>query len=170
MSQVQMAGTTMATNSGVLTATGAETVIDHTVAIQTCINGASHIVPIGVDEATPTTDVNTGETFVPLAASEGCYFVYMTNSTLGYFVAQGTVHKLAGTTGADEDFVGENILPQYPSIPDGYCPFAIQMIKNDSGGSAWTFGATDWTTVNGVIQDILTMPDVPQDMTTASLA
>ena len=171
MPHVQMAGGTFATTAGLLTAAGTETVYDTTVTLNYCINGIQYAKTAVTDGTCPTTDIVTGATFATVAACKGCYFVWMINAAGTVAVAQGSIRGLQGTTGANEDFVDENLLPQFPAIPDAYCPFAIQMVKNDSGGGDFVFGnddaTNDWEDVNDLIHDILTMPDKPVDMTTA---
>lgn len=172
MPQVQMSGATLATTAGLLTAVGAETVYDLTAAIEYCINGIHYTKASDADGTTPTTDVD-GDAFTALGANEGCYFVWMLGNDpaddAGVDIIQGPIGSLVSGAGADLDFQDDNTLPQMPLIPDTHCPFALQLVKRDSTGAAWTFGTSNWnaTGITDLIHDILTMPDKPLDMTTA---
>jgi len=167
----KMAGGTFATNTGLLTATGAETFFDTTVAIDYCVKGRAGRKAATTDGASPTTDANTGDAFTALAASQGCWFVWCLQLDGTVKVAQGEIRNLVadGTNDNDADFEHDNAIPPYPTVPADCCPFAIQLVKNAEDGSAWIFGTDDWnqTGLNDLIEDILTMPDRIIDLTTA---
>lgn len=149
-------------NTGLLTATGAETVYDTTIIIHYSIDGVIYRKAAVTDGTTPTTDLITGAAFVDLDADETCYFLWQLNKDGTVGVSQGPI--VAG----DPD---QNIpLKEYPAIPavkDGYVPFALQRVHVDGTGSAWTFGTDNWnaTGVYDIIENLATLPSRP--MTTA---
>lgn len=157
-------GIDMCFTSGALTAAGAETVYDTTVAIVYCINGKLYSKSAVSDGTTPTTDANTGSAFTALAASKTCCFVWLLNSSGTVKVAQGGVEDLNS-----DDTYKDGQIPQFPPIPDGYVPFAYQVVKNKSTGSSWTFGSGNWnaTGIEDLIVNVATLPDRPIEETTA---
>lgn len=107
--------------------------------------------------ATPTTDGN-GNAFTALAASEGCVFVFCV-------VAAGTIAVFQGPS---EVLDGANDFESACDFPyidlSTYLPFSYVVVKNDSTGSAWTFGASNWTAtgVTDTYTDVTTLPLRPQ--------
>ena len=59
------------TTSGLLTATGGETVYDTTVTICFCVDGKAKTKTAVTDGATPTLDYNTGAAFLPITGVSG---------------------------------------------------------------------------------------------------
>jgi hypothetical protein len=161
----KMRGITAAFSSGELTATGAEALYDTTVTIQYAINGKIDALAAITDGTAITVDAN-GDAFTALAASQGCTFVW--GVELGgtvLVVMQSEVRDLD----ADTDDFKSGDLPQFPVIPDTMCPIAYQVVKNGSTGSAWTFGTSNWnaTGITDLIVNVSTLPDRPQNETTA---
>lgn len=148
---------TMASNSGLLTGTGGETVYDTTVIIEYAIKGKAYRKAAVTDGVTPTTDGNTG-TAMTLVANYGTVVVWALNSA-------GTVSCYKGTTEA-LDAAGAFInVPQFPSIPDTVCPFAYSILKGGSTLSGtWTFGSSNWnaTGMTATHTNLFTLPDRPQ--------
>ena len=107
--------------------------------------------------ATPTTDFN-GDAFTALAASKGCIFVFSIIAAGTIAIHQGSVQTLdAGNLFA--------IAPEFPAIDlETYLPFAYVVAKNASTGSAWTFGASNWTAtgLTDTYTDVTTLPQRPQ--------
>ncbi len=166
MDNLSTRGRTEALSSGLLTATGAETVVDTTAQIDVVIDGVIYPIAAMADEATPTTDINTGAAFVPLQPDKTCFFVYMLNSAGTLAVAQSEIRDV--DPDADTP-VEDGGLPPLPSIPDGYCPFAVQRVQSAGTSSAWTFGTSNWnaTGITDVILNIATMPSRPPSNATA---
>ena len=133
------------------------------------IRGKEYSKAAVTNGTTPTTDVNTGVAFVPLAANQGTVFLWMINAAGTVAVAQGLVSP-GYPYGWPLDSAGNfqagqyGGAPNFPPIADGYVPFAYQIIKNGSTGSSWTFGSSNWnaTGITSAIQDITTLPDRPQ--------
>lgn len=116
--------------------------------------------------ATPVVDVTDGLAFTPLAfpasasvGGQGSVFVFAFNAAGTLGVAQGTVEQL-DVTGA---FV---IAPQFPVIPDTYCPFGYLVVKlGPTAVANWLFGTNNLSAVTGVTYtfvDCFTIPDRPQ--------
>ncbi len=163
----KLVGANFCTNSSALTATGAETVHDSTVAMNFCINGKAYQKSgTNVDAATPTTDYNTGAAFPVLvggnsvagAYGQGCVVVWAYNAALAVKCMMGPRQAL--------DAAGNFIVaPQFPAIPDDVCPFAYQVCK--AGATAAVniaFGTSNWnaTGFTQAIVNILAMPARPQ--------
>jgi len=149
-------GANFCTTTGLLTATGAETVHDTTVTINYCINGKSATKTAITDGATPTTDYVTGNA-ITLTAN------YARTVVWG-LISGGTVKCIAGDT-VDWDGSAFQVPPPFPAIPDAFVPFAYQIIKGGSTVSGtWTFGSSNWnaTGITSAIVDVFVLPDRPQ--------
>ena len=155
------------TTSGLLTATGAETVHDTTVTIGFCVAGKALTKTAITDGTTPTTDYNTSAAFPPIvgggsvagAYGNGCIVVWALN-------ASGTVKCMQGVQkalDADGNFINA---PQFPAVPDDVTPFAYQVLKAKNTASATTviFGTANWnaTGFTNVVVNVFTLPKRPQ--------
>lgn len=157
---------TRATTSGLLTATGAETVYDTTVAISYSIGGKGYSKAAVTDGATPTTDAD-GDALTNLGASEGCVLVWALN-------AAGTVVLIQSEIGELDS--GENFkdgeLPGFPYVDlETYCPFAYMVLKagsdisgSTSGAGVFDIGTDNWnsTGLTVTIVNVHTLPRRPQ--------
>lgn len=164
MQQIDTRGLTMAFNSSALTATGAETVHDSTVAMNFCIDGKVYQKSgTNADQTTPTTDYNTSAAFTGLvgagssAGGQGTVVVWAYNSS-------GTVKCMMGsieTVDASGNFVNR---PQFPAIPNDVCPFAYQVLKHYGVSTTFTFGTSNWNTsgLTSTIVNISNLPGRPQ--------
>lgn len=157
MDNLALAPVTMATNSGLLTGTGAESVYDTTVIIEFAIAGKAYRKAAVTDGDTPDVDGTSGDAMT-LVANYGTVVVWGLNSS-------GTVTCYKGTTEA-LDVAGAFInAPQFPSIPDGICPFAYTVLKGGSTLSGtWTFGSSNWNATGLTVAhvNIMTLPARPQ--------
>jgi hypothetical protein len=121
------------------------------------ILGKMYSVAAQTNTATPTTDAVTGSAFTALQIGEACVFVYGFNAAGSAVVAQGAVVEVND----DGSFIQ---LPDYPPIPSDFAPFAYDVVRVLSTGSAWTFGASNQSSVTGVEHlrvDVSTLPDRP---------
>jgi hypothetical protein len=122
----------------------------------------------------PTTEGSGSSAFTALAASEGCYFLFCattTATTASVEVYQSDIYGLdPDDTGADPDFVKDNLLPQFPAYDEDRVPFGYVLVKNGTTGSAWTFGTSLWnaTGVAFAAVSISTLPHRPIDQTAAT--
>lgn len=158
MEKLVLSGVTMAHSNSLLTATGAETVHDTTVRLDFSIRGKMYSKSgTNADQATPTTDYNTGAAFPTLGASQGAAVVWAYNSS-------GTVKCMMGSV-ETLDSAGTFLNPsQFPAVPDDVCPFAYQILKVSSTGSGIVFGTSNWnaTGFTNAIVNISVLPDRPQ--------
>lgn len=109
--------------------------------------------------ATPTTDVNTSAAFPGFTANNGTVVLWMVDASQNVKCAQGQIQAL--------DVSGNFITaPQFPAVPDGYCPFAYLVLKGGSTLSGtFTFGSSNLSGVTGMtytFQDIMGLPARPQ--------
>lgn len=158
-----MEGGTFATTSGLLTAAGAETVVDTTVDIKYAIKGAGYTLAATADIATPLTDINTGVAFKALATDKACAFVYMLTAAGAVKVAQGPIVSV------DSDYDIRRYDPMYPAIPDGHCPVALQLVQTAGTSSPFIFGVSNWdaTGITDLIMNLFCMPQRPINTVTA---
>lgn len=152
------------TTSGLLTATGAETVHDTTVTIAFSVDGKALTKTAITDGATPTTDHVTGSAFSALqgagasAGGEGCVFVWCLTAAGAVRVIQGPKMDLD----ADGAFIGG--APQFPGIKSDVTPFAYSISKHYGVATSFTFGADNWnkTGHTHAITNVHTLPRRPQ--------
>jgi hypothetical protein len=145
-------------------AAGTTTTYSTTGTTQYSINGKAFSKAAVTNGATPTTDVNTGASFVPVTASKGSVFVIGYNAAGTVKVAQGEIVNLTPEAdGANASFVEA---PEFPSLPDDFCPIAYILTKVGASGSSWTFGSSNLagppSNVKHIIQDVTTLPGRPQ--------
>jgi hypothetical protein len=143
-------------SSGLLTATGAETVHDTTVTIDYVLNGVIASKTAITDGATPTTDYVTGSG-ITLTASKARVVVWG-------LIDGGTVKVIAGDI-VDWDGVAFKVAPPFPDIPDTFVPFATQLIKGASDVSGtWDFGVDNWsaTGITSSIKNVMVLPSRPR--------
>ncbi len=154
----KLEGASFCTTMGLLTATGAETVYDTTVAIQYCIDGRGYTKGTVANGTTPTTDANTGAAFAALEADQACVFLWLLDAAGTVAVAQGPVVDIDGET---DEFKDQR--PQFPDYPGTMVPFAYQIVQTAGNSSAWTFGSSNWnaTGVTDVIVDVMVLPSRP---------
>jgi hypothetical protein len=115
----------------------------------------------------PDTDAVTGAAFLPLAASEGCIFLWLIaddGATVG--VAQSKIVKLDAQGNFQWD------APNFPPIPTvvvsgverEYIPFAYAVVKNSSSGTSWVFGTGLWNQagISISVKNVMEVPDRPR--------
>jgi hypothetical protein len=157
----EIRGGNFCTSSGLLTATGAETVYDTTVAIWFCINGKSYVKATVADGATPTTDAITGAAFNAILPDKGCIFVWTLNAAGTVGLAQGPIESMDGTT---DEFL---ISPSFPGLLDTLTPFAYTVYSTDGTSSASGLrpGTDNWNATGLTVahQNIMTLPTRPQE-------
>ena len=167
MNALELRGGLVALSTGLLTATGAETVHDTTATINYAIDGIIRQKTAITDGATPTTDINTGLAFPALVGGasvantpgNGCIVVWGLNAAGAVKCAMGPHQRL--------DMAGNFVLaPQFPNIPDDFCPFAYQVLKAGATASATAiiFGTANWnaTGFTNVIKNVAWLPTRPQ--------
>ncbi len=141
-------------------AAGTTSTLSSTGTVYFSIRGKAYSHAALSNTATPTTDAVTGIAFVPIVTNFGALIVIGFNAAGTLVAAQGAVQAL-DATGA---FITS---PQFPILPDNFCPIAYEIIKAGSTASAsgWIFGTSNQASVTGItytIVDINTIPDRPQ--------
>lgn len=161
MQKVDMNGATFCTSKAALAA-GTTTTFATTGATLYCINGKAYSTAAGSNAATPTVDPNTGVAYKAVGVNKGSVFVHCYD---GQAAAANAIKVYQGSI-VDLDAGGNfTSAPEFPAIPDSVCPFAYELIQVASNGSAWTFGASNQSSVTGVTftrQDVMVLPDRPQ--------
>ena len=148
------------TNAGLTVGTG----VNYTTAVTTsCVIKGKFATTLGAqtNTATPTLDVTTGLAFPALGAQQGTVLVYGTNLAGAMKVAQGSIvaTELGVTTTAGAWIVA----PQFPSLPDDFCPIGYQLIRTSPTGAAFTMGVTSMALsgLNVTSVNVHTLPDRP---------
>lgn len=112
--------------------------------------------------ASPTTDVNTGAAFVAQAANQACVYVWGVNAAGAIKVAQGSIEATqVGVTTTAGAFINT---PQFPTLPDDFCPIGYCVVRTSPTGSAFTLGSTAWAAsgITTTFKNVCTLPDRPQ--------
>lgn len=127
-------------------------------AVNYAIGGVAYTKAAATNAATPTTDATTGAAFLPVSANQGSVFVFGYDAAGNLKVSQGQVQAL--------DVQGNFLLsPQFPTIPDGVCPFGYLVFKGGSTlASAWVFGTGNLSGVSGAtysFKNLMTLPARP---------
>jgi len=160
MQAANMKGITGALGKATLAA-GTTTTISTTGTLPFAIGGKAYSSAALSNQATPTTDVNTGVAFVGVKSGYGSVFVYGFNAAGTLKCAQGSVVPLLN--------YAWDAKPQFPALPDDFCPFGYLTILAGSTADAttgWLQGSSNQASVTGITyarQDVaLGMPDRPQ--------
>lgn len=159
MDNLQAVPATLCTMKATVAA-GTTSTLSSTGTVYFCIRGKAYSHAALSNTATPTTDAVTGAAFVPVVTNKGSVFVIGFNAAGTLLCAQGSIQDL--------DASGNFILaPQFPVLPDDFCPIAYQVIKAGSTASAsgWVFGTNNQAAVTGItytIVDLMTLPDRPK--------
>lgn len=113
--------------------------------------------------ATPTTDATTGAAFVALAPNQTCCLVFGQNAAGAIKLSQGPIiATLTGVTTTVGALIND---PQFPMLPNDFCPLAYTIVRTAPSASAWTPGTSNWT-ASGVsastFQNVGQLPARPQ--------
>lgn len=167
MNNLELRGSAFCTTSGLLTATGAETLHDTTVTINFVIDGKIETLTAITNGVTPTTDYVTGAAFPALVGGasvantpgNGCIVVWGV-------ITGGTVKCVMGPH-ERLDMQGKFVrAPQFPVVPKELVPFAYQVLKAGATASATAiiFGTANWnaTGFTNAIVNVAYLPSRPQ--------
>lgn len=113
--------------------------------------------------ATPTTDATTLLAFLALAPNQCCSLVLGINAAGAIKMCQGPIlGTLTGVTTTVGALLND---PQFPPLPDDFCPLAYTIVRTAPSAAAWTPGTSSWT-ASGVsastFQNISVLPNRPQ--------
>lgn len=130
-----------------------------------CIILGKFATTLGAQTATasPTTDAATGVAFLPLAPNKCCTLVYGQNLAGTLKLTQGPIIDCAvGVTTTVGAFINA---PQFPPLPDDFCPLAYTVVRTAPSAASWVPGTGSWT-ASGVsattFRNIGKMPARPQ--------
>lgn len=113
--------------------------------------------------ATPTLDAATGVAFPALVANQATVLVWGANAAGALKLAQGSIENTqVGVTTTAGAFINT---PQFPTLPDDFCPLAYSLVRTSPTGSAFTAGVTAWA-ASGITTstpvNVCFLPDRPQ--------
>lgn len=140
---------------------GTTTTLSTSNAVAYAIRSKAYSLAQQTNTASPTTDANTGEAFVPVPANYGCLFMIGVNAAGSLQAVQGGQLPL-DASGA---FINA---PQFPALPTDFCPIGYLVTKagpTASSSPGWTFGSSNWAGVTGVTNTFvsaISVPDRPQ--------
>ena len=112
--------------------------------------------------ATPTLDAATGLAFVALAVSQACCLLWGVNNAGAIRVVQGPIVPTElGVTTTPGAFIQA---PQFPAIPDDFCPIGYSIHRTSPTGSVFLPGTTAWAAsgITSTFRNISTLPGRPQ--------
>ncbi|MBP8190337.1 MAG: hypothetical protein KAX73_00715, partial [Aquabacterium sp.] len=97
--------------------------------------------------ATPTSDAATGAAFVAQTDNTACVYVFGVNAAGSIQVCQGGIEATeVGVTTTAGAFRNP---PQFPNLPDDFCPIGYLLVRTAPSASDFTFGTSSWT-ANGI--------------------
>ena len=113
--------------------------------------------------ATPTTDATTGNAFNALQPNQTCALVFGQNLAGAIKMSQGPIiSTLVGVTTTVGGLLND---PQFPALPNDFCPLAYTVVRTAPSAAAWTPGTSNWT-ASGVsattFQNVAQLPARPQ--------
>ena len=113
--------------------------------------------------ASPTTDATTGNAFLPLAPNQTCALVFGLTAAGAIQLSQGPIIAcLTGVTTTVGALIND---PQFPDLPNNFCPLAYTIVRTAPSASPWTPGTGSWT-ASGVsastFQNVSQLPNRPQ--------
>lgn len=138
-----------------------------TTVASTCAIKGKFTTALGVltnSATTPTTDANTGLAFPAILPNYAAAVVFGVNAAGTLKAVQGAVTPTeTGVTTTVGAFI---LAPQFPTIPDDFCPIAYTIVRvAPSGTTGFTLGTTSWAASSmscTTFKNICTLPDRPQ--------
>jgi len=137
-----------------------------TVASECAIKGkfATALAVLTNSGTTPTTDANTSAAFATILPNKTAAIVFGVNAAGTLVAAQGpiidTYAGVTTTVGAFRD------APQFPPIPDDFCPIAYTIVRvAPSGTTGFILGTTSWAASSmscTTFKNVMVLPDRPQ--------
>lgn len=131
----------------------------------TCVINGKFATTLGAQTATatPTTDATTGLAFNALAPNQCCAIVLGQTLAGAIAMCQG---RIIGTNTGVTTTVGALLVePQFPALPEDFCPLAYTIVRTAPSAAAWTPGTSSWT-ASGVsastFRNVAQLPNRPQ--------
>lgn len=113
--------------------------------------------------ASPTTDAATGLPFVALGDNQATVLVWGVTLAGAIAMCQGSIEDTqVGVTTTAGAFLKA---PQFPTLPDDFCPIAYNLVRTAPSASAWTAGTSSWTATGvtcSVAKNISVLPARPR--------
>lgn len=113
--------------------------------------------------ASPTTDAATGAAFVALGDNQATVLVWGITLAGAIALCQGSIESTeVGVTTTAGAFLNA---PQFPKLPDDFCPIAYNLVRTAPSASAFTPGTSSWTATGitcSVAKNISTLPARPR--------
>lgn len=111
-----------------------------------------------------TTDATTGAAFVALTststAGSGCALVFGINAAGALKLAQGPIVATElGVTTTPGNFI---TAPQFPALPDDFCPIAYTLVRTSPSVATFTIGTSSWANNSTTFKNVCTLPARPQ--------
>lgn len=93
--------------------------------------------------ASPTTDASTGAAFVALTDNKATVLVWGVTLAGAIALCQGSIEDTeVGVTTTAGAFLKA---PQWPTLPDDFCPIAYNLVRTAPSASDFTPGTSSWT-------------------------
>lgn len=136
-----------------------------TTAATVCSIGGKFATALGVqtNTASPTTDAATGAAFVALTDNKATVLVWGVNAAGAIQLCQGSIEDTeVGVTTTAGAFLKA---PQWPNLPDDFCPIAYNLVRTAPSASDFTPGTSSWTATGITCStpvNVSTLPARPQ--------
>lgn len=143
---------------------GATSTYTTTASTNAVINGKpTTVLTAQTAQPTPTTDATTGLAFKALAPNQCCSLVFGINAAGAIQMSQGPIiGTLTGVTTTVGALLNE---PQFPALPDDFCPLGYTIVRTAPSAAAWVPGTGSWT-ASGVsastFQVVAQLPNRPR--------
>lgn len=145
---------------------GTTNTLTSTVATSCAIQGkfATVLAVLTNSATTPTTDVVTGLPMVVATAGGvgyGAALVFGVNNAGQIKVAMGATVPLdgPGVTTTPANFIAA---PQFPALPDDFCPIAYTLVRSTPSVPTFTVGSSSWANNCTTFRNVCTLPARPQ--------
>jgi hypothetical protein len=147
-------------------ALGTTSTITTTAATNAAIGGkftTAYGVAANTAITSPTVDYTTLAAFATIPATPSATVIVLGVTGAGLLrAAQGTIVPTATGTGSTAGaFINA---PQFPALPDDFCPIAYVLVRNSPNASAFTAFTSSWTAtgITTSVTQIANLPDRPQ--------
>ena len=114
--------------------------------------------------ATPTTEARTAAAFIAQTDNTACAYVFGITAAGAIAVCQGPIE--ATETGVTTTAGAFKNRPQFPVLPDDFCPIGYLFVRTAPSAADFTFGTSSWTatgiTASAVVEVDGQLPDRPQ--------
>lgn len=162
-SQRKLPGITMNLVSAALVA-GTTSTYTTTVTTECVINGKfATTLAAQTNTATPTTDAQTGAAFVAQTDNTASVYVFGVALAGTIAVCQGSIEETeVGVTTTAGAFKSP---PQFPKLPDDFCPIGYIVVRTAPSAADFTFGTSSWTATGitaATAVNVSMLPDRPQ--------